>query len=390
MQGASVELLRDFAELESFRDPWKDLSRHSPPPIASYEEYRDLLCCPANHDSMHLVVLRENGQIVTLAPFLLSYRKKSYTLGVRRLFSLPIRTLRLMNDCFIGKRDSEQIRHVFNALVRYNDFDLISFGEHELEGPFFRSIKSALADSPWRCVIPFHKVSIHWFIDLPSSFDDYMSGFSAKTRYNLRRELRSFDTKYCGRTRVVTTGEDVDWFLTIGEQISRLTYQWNLGQRIRCDESSRREYLSHAEARRLRCYILFAGEQACAFGRGTIKDGVYNYERVGFDPRYEKASPGTVLLLRVIEDLIVNTDCRILDFGSGGDYKKIFGNRSYEVVSLEVGRRWSFYPMLLFGIQDALNLSKRCGNAVLGEGRLKKLIKRRLKKYGTRPSQTNL
>ena len=386
MQSTTVEIVRSYAELESFRNVWKDLLEHTPPPTVSYEEYSNLLCRLANRDAIYLVVLRENEQIVTLAPFLLFHEKKSYSLGARRLFSLPFRGLRLMNDCFIGKADSDQIRHVFDSLAKCNEFDLLSFGEHEIEGSLLRSIRNALSDSPWRYVNPFHKISIHWVIDLPASFEDYMSGFSGKTKQTLKRSLRRIDEEYSGRFCVVTTADKVEWFLKVGEQISQLTYHWHLGQRICCDESNRRAYMEDAEAGRLRCYILFAGEQPCAVARGTIRDNVWHYETTGFDPVYEKASPGTVMLLRVIEDLITNTDCHILDFGVGGDnigYKKVFGNRSYEAISLEVGRRWSFYAMLLFGIQDILNIAKRCGNALLGEGRVKRLIKQKLRKSAT-------
>jgi CelD/BcsL family acetyltransferase involved in cellulose biosynthesis len=143
----------------------------------------------------------------------------------------------------------------------------------------------------------------------------------------------------------------------------------------------------NAESGILRCHVLLAGEQPCAFSRGFIKGDMYYYDTPGFDPGFSKASPGTVLLLRVIEDLIVNTECRVLDFGIGGGnsgYKKILGNRCYEAVSLEVGRRWDPYARLLFGIQGAVNFTKRFGESVLGKDYLKRIAKRILRKYGSR------
>lgn len=382
MQGVTAECLHDPTELEKLRAAWADIGSQGASRAGSHEDYRNLLDCAPNHDAMCLVVLRENGTIVTLAPFVLSHGKKAYDLGSHPLFSLPVRRMSLMNDCLVGRSDSGQMRRVFEALARRGGFDLVSFDEHELDGPFMRSLKDALTDSPWRWVNPFHKTSVHWFIDLPSSFEAYMAALSPKTRQTLRRKLGKFDKEHNGRVRLVTDPEDVEWFLTVGEKISRMTYQWKVGQRLCFDEPTLRTYLSNAKAGTLRCFVLMMGDEPCAFLRGNIRDGVYDFETPGYNPIHEKASPGTVLLLRVVEDLIANTECRVFDFGIGGDYvgyKKVLGNRSYDAVFVEVARRWGAYPMLLFGIQDALNMAKRCGNALLKQSRLKRLLKKRLR-----------
>ena len=382
MQGVTVECLRDCSKLESVRQMWEALGGQSPSQAASHEDYKNLLLSAGGHDEMYLLALRENGHIVTLAPFVLSHGKKTYDLGSRPLFSLPVRRLSLLNDSLVGRNDSRQMRLVFDALAECNDCDLVSFDEHGLDSPFMRSLKSALADTSWRCVNPFHKTSVHWLLDLPPTIDDYMSGLSGRTRQTLRRKLVKFDKQCGGQVRLVTHPGDVDWFLAAGEKISRLTYQWKVGQRLCFDEPTRRTYLANAKAGTLRCYMLMAGEEPIAFVRGNIRDGVYNYETPGYDPGYANVSPGTVLLLRVFEDLINHTECRVFDFGIGGDYvgyKKVLGNRSYECSFLEVGKRWSPYPMLLFGIQDVLNIAKRSANAILRQGRVKRFLKKSLR-----------
>lgn len=382
MQGVTVECLCEWGALESVRGAWEDIILHFPSQGDSYEAYREIFAVASGQEEMRLVVLRENGRIVTLAPFVLSRWKKTYELGGRRLFSLPVRRLSLLNDSLVGLNGEAEMRRIFEALAERNDFDLVSFNEHGLESPFVRTLKGALAGSAWRCVNPFHKTSVHWLLDLPPTFDGYMSALSGKTRQTLRRKLAKFDKQYGVNVRVIADPGEVDGFLAAGEKISRMTYQWKVGQRLTFDEPTQRTYLANAKAGTLRCYLLLLGGEPIAFVRGNIRDGIYDYETPGYDPRYADDSPGTVLLLKVFEDLISNTDCRIFDFGIGGDYvgyKKILGNRSYECSFLEVGKRWSPYPILLFGIQDVLNSAKRTANAVLRQGQTKRFLKKWLR-----------
>jgi len=385
MPATTTEIVCDCRELPAFCEIWNDLRSLSSPSAASYDEYSDVFKREANDAGMYLVVVRENGQIVTLAPFLLLHKRKSYSIGPRSLFSLPVRQLRLMGNDLVGRANSEQLRHVLNALAERRDFDLIPFNELEAEGRFYDAIRGALTGSPWKCVRSVHKSTLHWSINLPKAFDEYLASLSPKSRKNRLRELRNFEKEYGGQVRVVTDEEDVDWFLEAGESISRLTYQWNVGQQLRSDSATRNEYRLNARRRQLRCYVLLAGDHPCAFARGTIRNGVYRYDTPGYDPQYSKGSPGTVLLMKVIEDLIANTECEVLDFGIGGGdtgYKKVFGNHCYEAISIELGRRAAPYTMVLFAIQGALNSVKRCAEYILDASHLKDSMKRALRKYG--------
>jgi Acetyltransferase (GNAT) domain len=94
-----------------------------------------------------------------------------------------------------------------------------------------------------------------------------------------------------------------------------------------------RLYIHRATNGRLRCYIVYASGTPCAYLRGEFIDDTYYYETPGFDPQYSKLSPGLVLLVWAIRDLIEQTSCKNFDFGHGGDtwgYKSKFGNTSYD------------------------------------------------------------
>jgi hypothetical protein len=302
---------------------------------------------------------------VTLAPFVIHAGSKKYTLGERKLGSLPVRWLQLLGDSFLGDVNAATVRRVFDELARCRGFDLVSLGEIAMQGALYQGVKSGLAGSGWQNSSPNRLPAEHWVIDLPDTFESYLAQLSGKTRQTAKRKLRQFAENYAGRVHAIKTPDQVDWFLQVGEQISRLTYQWNVGQRLIDDERTREQYKRSAEAGVLRCYLAFAGDKPCAFLRGTIRDQVFDYETPGFDPRYSKASPGTVLL--------------------GGDatgYKSIYGTRSYRADVVELGRRFKPYPALLFGAQSGLLLARRAGHAMIGQSEIAQEIRRRLRKYG--------
>ena len=91
---------------------------------------------------------------------------------------------------------------------------------------------------------------------------------------------------------VVQKPEQVDAFLRDGEAISRMTYQWNVGQRLNDDDATRSHYKKRAAAGQLRCYLVVVEGKPVAFGRGFLVDGIYKYDTPGFDPQYGKYSGG--------------------------------------------------------------------------------------------------
>jgi CelD/BcsL family acetyltransferase involved in cellulose biosynthesis len=382
MSEMRAELVVDSSQLGALQATWTELGQQHGAYNASYESYRDAIS--SADAKMRLILLREDGKIVMLAPYLLHDTHKHYWIGARRLFSLPIRELRLVGNSFIGKVTATGIRCVLDLLYPLDEFDLMSLSELEFNGPFHRSLQNGIVDTRWSWARGFYQNTLHWSIDLPLTFDEYMRSFSKKTRQHLQRKVRKFEREHNGALRIIRNISELDSFLELGERISRLTYQWNIGDRLCADEATRRAYATAAAEGRVRCYLLYSGDNPCAFGRGVIQDRTYHYETPGFDPAYEKASPGTVLLLKVIEDVIANTNCKTFDFGSGGDktgYKSVFGNRSYEAIWLELFRKGRTYPSLLLAIQAGLFALNRTGQSVVGP-KLKLIIRQRLRKYG--------
>ena len=380
---AGLSIYRQSAELLEFRNDWERLVGEL---VFSFPNFDQLLwLIERRPDDFMLLVCRVDGHIVTLACFYRVAGHKSYGAGERRLFSLPVREVVLFGASMLGRVDAQTTFAVFTAVTAQFRFDVLTLGETRVDAPLFAQVHQLR--HRFHVVETSRKRSVRWLIRLPADFDAYMMTLGANSRQNIRRETRQLDKHFACEFLTVTSEADVEPFLAAAESISRKTYQWNVGQRMLNDDSSRRSLTQRARRGELRCYSLALNGQPCAFMRGSLVGGIFAFETAGFDPEFGKASPGAVLLMWAVRDLIENSDCKIFDFGSGGDnvgYKARFGNESHSCAALQMGLRTQPYTWLLFGLQQTLHGFLNLATRVIGNGVFRLRVKRALRRYGER------
>lgn len=378
-----ITVLRSFDELETIKDDWDRLQRLE-------SRYFPDFCGLANQVSagatQFLVFSVRTDNVVTcLACFIQEASRKSFTVGERRLFSLPVREARLFGSGVLGAFDAALFAKFVGIAMRDFSFHLMTFGEVSIDHELHRAIEELRGQ--FLVTRPARKDAVRWLIKLPPTFDEYLLSLSSKSRQNLKREIRKFETEFKQELRLVTRPDQVDEFLRDGESVSRLTYQWNVGQRLSNDEPTRLRYVARAKRGQLRAHMLYVDGRPCAFSRGELVGSVFQYETPGYDPQHAKASPGTVLLAWVIKDLIENTDCETFDFGSGGDevgYKSRFGNVSTPSRELQLANRFNPYALLIILLQESLTVLKNITSRLVGEGQLRLRLRKAFRKYGAR------
>lgn len=158
---------------------------------------------------------------------------------------------------------------------------------------------------------------------------EYWNQFSKKTLGTFRRKLKKF-----GETRLerITSGDQVPEFLAQAHEISRQTWQSRrLGLRIRNNEAERASLSALANAGLLRSYLWLSNGEPAAFCVGNQAHGVFNYEEVGYATKFARFSPGQMLVVQMIEDLLAHDRPECFDFGGGdADYKRMFANHTSE------------------------------------------------------------
>lgn len=180
-----------------------------------------------------------------------------------------------------------------------------------------------------------------YFIRLDGTFAEYLQRFSPRTRSGLRRKLRRIerDTGATVSFRSYAKSEFPAFHQT-ASAVSRSTYQeimFDAG--LPTDEASKRKMAEAMAAGRAEGYVLFVGDEPVAYLYCPIRNGVAEYEFVGYRPDFASLSPGTVLLMRVLENLFARKDVRAFDFTEGagkGSHKSFYATDSedFETVVL--------------------------------------------------------
>ena len=125
----------------------------------------------------------------------------------------------------------------------------------------------------------------------------------------------------------------------------------------------------------------FSWESPCAFWIGCLYNGVFLSEYLGHEPTYAKYSPGTYLLVQVMESLCRDGVGKI-DLGIGETlYKQRFGNLKWEETAL-----YLFAPTIkgqkVKGLRASAALIRLTANKLLRRttivARLKKAWRRHL------------
>lgn len=170
-----------------------------------------------------------------------------------------------------------------------------------------------------------HGVQPRWRIALTNNPQDYWSKFSGKTLSTLRRKK-----KKCGATslRCFTTPEDVAEFLPIASEISAETWQSRqFGLRVKNSGAELVRFTTLARLGLFRSYLWSIDNVPVAFLLGDVSHGRFVYQEVGYRTSYAKSSPGQLMLVDVLEDLLTKRIATSFDFGQGdADYKQLFGN----------------------------------------------------------------
>src|SRR5712691_9605627 len=304
------------------RDPAARISQHPDYLFAEVTdcEERGALAKPALPPV--LCKASQGGQVIALGilvPKLMTMRQAG-GFGSRKTFA----GFWLAGNRLLGSPQDELQRRMLAAcatFAREQHATYLLIEDLERDDPLFTAAES-LASDGFRLYSP-SGWQERLKIELPPQPADYWKKFSSKTRNTFQRKQKKI-----GAARLVRISEpgQVAEFLEAAHDISQRTWQTQkLGLRIRNDATETRRFTFLATRQALRAYLLLVNDRPIAFLIGTQFQGHFSYEEVGYDRDFADHSPGLVLLLHVLEDLLKDNPPRVFDFGGGdADYKRLF------------------------------------------------------------------
>lgn len=161
------------------------------------------------------------------------------------------------------------------------------------------------------------------------SYQDYLAGFSSKTRSTLNRKHRKLVERSGGalEMRTFTRPDQVEAFMADAVPLSRRTYQTRLlDAGLPEGEEAIAGMKALAQADRMRAYILYLDGRPVSYLYLPVAEGIITYAYLGYDPDYAQLSVGTVLQMEALQRLFAEQRYRYFDFTEGeGAHKQMFG-----------------------------------------------------------------
>jgi hypothetical protein len=339
-----LSILRTSAEWDEsrLRKRWIEITNQSENVNAIYTSpvWYDLLRERHKPEELALAVAYDpDGEVAGVTPILFKNHPFEYYISKYPIITRQLKAAHILGSVPVFPVESHLSTQLLDLLLDAQ-VDCVYMDTVPLEDPFLTAathtwqtnylVYAPGGPRPW------------YLLQIPENSAAYLSRMSSKAKAALKRGKKLAES-VGGKLEVtrIDSEHQVGDFLADAVRVSQNSWQHDvLGNRITDSEMDRSWGKSLARAGLLRSYLLKCGHRACAFLVGYQFNGVFQYVEVGYDREFSKYSPGTVLLLMLIQDLCDYDPPTLLNFGMGdADYKRRFGSMQREDVSIVVFRK---------------------------------------------------
>lgn len=268
-------------------------------------------------------------------------------LGYWNVMSPSLHAAKVVYGGFLGHYDEQTCDQMIEYLyqsTRSGIVDVVRFEQIPRKSLLFSRVRS---HPSFFCRGYFPKFDKHWQLDVPDRMESFYSQHSSKTRQTLKRYTRKLEKNHEVYIRECRDAETLTDILPMAAAISQKTYQHALGWGLVNDEATYNRLQMAAQQGWLRFHVLCLNERPCAFQYGYQYQGTYYLQTMGFDPELRNLHAGTVLFLKIIEQLCNDPEVDLLDFGYGdAEYKRRFGTTQWDEATLYMFAP-RIYPVLV-------------------------------------------
>lgn len=322
-------------EIEKLRPFWLEVNKH---PDADVDFYSLIVAARLEVLNPYVLVAAENGCPKAMLIGRLENQAVPIKAGYYALTTLNIRQLTFLQEGFLGVCSPEIARAMVLQVQK-----CLAEGRADravLENVDVTSILYSFAKTtPSIWLRDYSNETIQrWTTKLPVTMDEFLKRRSQKHRYWLRRIGRVFEKDHRGQVKyeVYQKKSEVEAFCAEAERVAQNTYQRGLGVGFINNAENRRRVELAAEKGWLRGYAVFVGGEPVAFWCGRLYKNIMYLDWTGYRPAFRKYELGTILFLKMVEDLCASGASEI-NYGTGAAfYKDRFGdlNRTEGLVSI--------------------------------------------------------
>lgn len=334
----------EIDHIDGLHDAWRRLVRTACGLNVIYQspDWWECTIRPEAADAHRIAVLRdEQGAIVGVVPFQMGEFPLDYGAGSHTFWRHQFRSLRILGGEPLVPPNAECYRVLVEGMLdAFPDCDAVVVDPLECNSPAWLAIHGEAVSGRVVPYLPYGR-RLAYEIKFPASYEEYFARFKKKSRQNLERQMRRLRDHGGGRLELVRIDrpDQIREYLDQAEEVSRHTWQEReVGKRINKADAAKFERLA---ARGIfRSYVLHCGGVPCAFGKGLLFQSAFQYLQTGYDERLARLSPGTAMLLMMLEDLIEHGRAERFNFSYGSWwYKEWFSRCEIQEACLLLLRR---------------------------------------------------
>lgn len=329
-----VKVVRNAKDITDIADCWRAFCRHRDMDI---ERYLQEINSSPQTTRPHVLVYYRLGRPQALLIGRYEMKRPDLRIGYFRIPIRRVRCLTFLNGALVGELSSTTCKGFIENIQ-----SSLADGEADAATIYHCKLASPIVVATRAAGRPFDRTSraqVHRMRMLIDGETSSVIGLSAGERQHQRRRGKMLrELGQDARIVCFCSEAELDRLMKDVETVAAKTYQRGLQVGFIDTPQMRDRLRFEARMGWLRAYVLYIADRPCAFWIACIYRGIVHSDFLGFDPAYGRFSPGTYLMLEVINRLsqeLASVPIRKIDFGVGeAEYKVRYGNRSEQVVSV--------------------------------------------------------
>lgn len=357
-----IKTLSSVQEIEEYRSIWEELISNEAYPVinADIDRYISIVNSSQGKIKPYIIVAYKHDCPVSMLVGRLEVRNIKLAIGYKKLLDPSFYCLTIVYGGIVGDSSGHSLGKIFEHLVclfRDREIELIWFNHIKTDSKTLNLIKYLVARKKLSICVGENET--HRSLKLPESLDDFYKARSKKHRNHLRGYIRKIERDFLDSFRVVCYNglQDLEQAMADIYSISKETYQYQIGNGFGNDIETKHLFAVAARKRWLFAYVLYLHDKPVAFRIMLKYQLTYLGNGVGYLPEYSNYRVGTVLFLKVLEDICSKKEADIYDFGFGdAEYKRNYCDIEWSEVPVYIFSH-RFYPRFISIIFNALKLS---------------------------------
>lgn len=322
--------IQGAGELSDWRPAWQALGNAVATPMETFDWMEAAAATFGEDGDVEVIVAHRGGQAVAAAPLIGlpgALSRRWHGLNYHRIYE----------PAELASSSPEALTALTEELISRGR--PIFFERMFADAPTRAALESATQHRGWTRVGP--QAATPW-IPLDASWATPEDKISSRRRSDLRRARKHAEQLGSVTIQSHSPNEyEVDDLLDVAFEVERRSWKGEAGTALALSRSGdfyRRYARAAARQGKLRIELLHIGDQTAAMQIGVVHQQRYWVLKVGYDPQFQRASPGILLMIAAIQQSVAEGLAAYELLGTVEPWIQVWTQHEHRCVS------WRFYP----------------------------------------------